>query len=256
MVLGQPRFAVRLASDAPLANLCVRLVDLHPDGTATRVSFGVLNLAHRQSNAKPEPMVPGKPTDIEMALDACGYRFAPGHRIRVAVSSAYWPTILPPPTDATLEMELATFKLSLPLLGEHRRIEVAEPADPGPLPHYETLAKGEGQRRIVRDLVSGVTTYRVFEDTGLNRHPGNGLAVRDVREESWSICAGDPLSMAGEARWYCEARREGWDVRPECVSTLACTQTDWLISATVEAFHDGRSIFSRTRTQKVPRDHM
>ena len=37
-----------------LANLCARLVDVHPDGTATRVSFGVLNLAHRDGNAEPE----------------------------------------------------------------------------------------------------------------------------------------------------------------------------------------------------------
>jgi uncharacterized protein len=141
-------------------------------------------------------------------------------------------------------------------LGDHRRIEVAEPAIADPLPRYEALLEGDGRRSVERDLVSGLTSYKVFEDTGLNRHPGNGLATRDVREEIWTIRADDPLSMTGEARWSCEARRDGWEVRTQCVSTLACTETEWLISGTVEAFHNGQSVFSRTKTQRIARDHM
>ncbi|HEY4191537.1 MAG TPA: CocE/NonD family hydrolase, partial [Mesorhizobium sp.] len=182
VILGQPAFKARLSSDAPLANLAARLVDIHPDGTATRVSFGVLNLAHRAGSAEPQPLEPGKPVEIEMALDACGYRFAPGHRIRLALSSAYWPMILPPPYNAALDLDLATLKLELPLLGAHRRVEVAEPSNPDPLPRYETLSKGSSARSVERDLANGVTRYRISEDGGLNRHPGNGLSTRDAHE--------------------------------------------------------------------------
>ena len=38
LVLGQPVLTVTLAADMAQANLCARLVDIHPDGTATRVS--------------------------------------------------------------------------------------------------------------------------------------------------------------------------------------------------------------------------
>lgn len=256
VLLGQPRLSVRLTSDAPQGNLCARIVDLHPDGTATRICFGVLNLAHRHSNADPQPMVPGEPTEIAVTLDACGYRIAPGHRIRLALSSAYWPTILPPPYDTGLDIELASLRLALPLLGDHRRIQVAQPAVADPLPRYETLVDGSGGRRVERDLVSGVTAYKVFEDTGLNRHPGNGLASRDTREETWSIRANDPLSMTGEARWTCHAQRAGWEASTHCISTLACTETEWVISATVEAFHNGKSVFTRTRSERIARDLM
>jgi len=256
VLLGQPHLTVRLTSDATIANLCARIVDVHPDGAATRVCYGVLNLAHRQGNADPQPMVPGAATDIELVLDACGYRLAPGHRIRLALSTSYWPTILPSPTDATLEIDLGSVQLGLPLLGEHQRIEVAEPSNPDPLPRYESLASGANNRSVERDLASGVTHYRVREDTGLNRHPENGLAGREVREETWSIRADDPLSMTGESRWTSFTERDGWKARTHCVSTLACTETEWLISASVEAFHNGKSVFSRTRTQKVLRDHM
>ena len=256
VILGQPVVKLVVSSDADLANLCARLVDVHPDGTATRVSFGVLNLAHRTSNAEPKPLGPGEPTPIELTLDACGYRFAPGHRIRLSLSSAYWPMILPPPTDASLEIALGSVALFLPLLGAHERIDVAAPANLDPLPSYETLAPAETKRSVECDMTTGFTHYRVREDTGLHRHPGNGLASRDVREEVWSIQSGNPLSMTGEARWTCTTQRDGWEATTHCTSTLSCTASEWLISASVEAFHNGKSVFSRTRTRSIPRDHM
>ncbi len=256
LVLGQPVVNVRVTSDAPLANLCVRIVDVHPDGTATRVTFGVLNLAHRDGNAEPLPLVPGQPVDLALTLDACGYRFAPGHRIRLALSTAYWPMILPPPVDVSLELDLASVELGLPLLGEHDRISVPEPANPDPLPRYEIQEKGGSQRIVERDLVAGRTHYRVFEDTGLNCHPENGLASREICEEIWSIDTDDPLSVTGSSRWTCIAERQGWRTTTHVTSTLSCTETEWIIAALVEAIDDGATIFSRRKETRIRRDLM
>ncbi|TAN09311.1 MAG: CocE/NonD family hydrolase, partial [Rhizobiaceae bacterium] len=256
VILGRPVVALTVSSDTPLANLAARLVDVHPDGTATRVAYGVLNLAHRHGNAEPQPLEPGVPTDITLVLDACGYRFQPGHLIRLSLSSAYWPIILPPPFNATMEIDLDTMELQLPLLGSHRRIEVPEPSNPDPLPKYETLVEGSSGRSVEHDLREGVTRYRVNEDTGLNRHPGNGLSTRDIREEVWSITLDDPLSVTARIEWTCMTEREGWQARTHIVSTLSCTAAEWVISERIEAFRDGRSIFSRERKASVRRDHM
>lgn len=256
VILGRPVLNVKLASDSSLANIAVRLVDVHPDGTAARVSYGVLNLAHRDGNAAPEPLVPGKDYDLAVELDACGYRFAPGHRIGLSISTAYWPTILPPPCDATLDIDLSSVTLCLPLLGAHERIDVATPSNPDPLPKYEALDPGEKRRWVERDLQNGVTRYRVIDDGGLNRHPENGLAARDRREETWSIAIDDPLSMTGEIRWTCQLSRDGWETTTHCVSTLACTKRDWLVTETIEARHNGEPVFSRSRTRQILRDHM
>lgn len=256
VVLGRPVVKLTLSSDAPLANLAARLVDVHPDGTATRVAYGVLNLAHRNGNADPQPLQPGEPVEIELVLDACGYRFQPGRRIRLSLSSAYWPIILPPPFDAMLDIDLATVELALPLLGSHRRIDIPEPANPDPLPKYENLIEGSSGRSVERDLGEGVTRYRISEDTGLNRHPGNGLATRDIREEVWSIASNDPLSATAEINWTCVAERDGWRTRTQTVSKLSCTAAEWVISQRVEAFHDDHLVFERERNARIPRDHM
>ena len=130
--LGQPVLTVELACDADWANLAARLVDIHPDGSATRVTFGVLNLAHRDGNAEPQPMEKGKKTRVELVLDACGYRFGAGHRIRLSLSTAYWPMILPAPSDPGLTLDLASLGLALPKLGDHKLITMPEPANPDP----------------------------------------------------------------------------------------------------------------------------
>ncbi len=254
--LGQPELELWLASSAETANLVARLVDLHPDGTATRVSLGMLNLAHRDGNADPSPVTPGERVRARITLDACGYRFAPGHRLRLALSTAYWPTILPPPIDAALTIETASLRLAMPLLGAHTRPPMPEPANPDPLPAYVTLEPGESRRSVERDLETGATTYRVMEDGGLIEHPGNGLRAGEIRDEAWTITAGDPLSARGTARWTCRVERAGWSVTTAITATLACSATTWEITASIEAREGDTPVASRVFAASIPRDLM
>jgi putative CocE/NonD family hydrolase len=105
-ILGRPKLRLKLAIDKPLGNIAVRLNDIHPSGEVSRVSWGVLNLAHRNGNESPEPMVPGRTVAIEIELNECGYRFMRGHKMRVAISTAYWPMIMPPPERVTATINL------------------------------------------------------------------------------------------------------------------------------------------------------
>src|SRR5262249_48848388 len=54
-ILGAPELDLLLASDKPVAQIAVRLMDVAPDGAALRVSYQVLNLTHRDSHADPKP---------------------------------------------------------------------------------------------------------------------------------------------------------------------------------------------------------
>lgn len=254
--LGQPVLELDVSCEAELANLCARIVDIHPDGTATRVTFGVLNLAHRDGNAAPKAMEKGKRTRLRLVLDAMGYRFGAGHRIRLSMSTSYWPMILPPPSDPGLSIDLSTIGLALPELGAHERIILPEPEDRDPLPVYTEIEPSRTVRKVERDLTGGWTHYDILEDTGLSEHPGTGLATRQLRDERWSIRDGDPLSMTGISEWTCDMQRPGWSVRTICKARIACSATDWLISAEVAAFEGEVEIFRKTFEQTVARDFM
>ena len=79
----------------PSALVAVRLCDVDPDGASLLITRGVLNLNHRDGHADPQPLEPGRRYDVTIRLDAIAQRVPAGHRLRVAVSTAYWPWVWP-----------------------------------------------------------------------------------------------------------------------------------------------------------------
>ncbi|MBT9385365.1 CocE/NonD family hydrolase [Pseudooceanicola sp. CBS1P-1] len=252
--LGAPKLTLNVACAADWENLAVRIIDVHPDGTETRACYGVLNLAHRDSYAEPKAMPEGM-AEVTMQLDAMGYRFAPGHRIKLALSTSYWPLILPSPEAPGLVIDTSSIHLALPELGAHERITVPEPENPSPLPVYEMLAEAETRRTVVRDQMSGLTHYRIYEDTGLEVHPTSGLQSQEIRNEDWSIGT-DPTSSRGEIDWEIRVQRPGWETRSTCRALMTCTKTHWQISAEVVGYEDGTEVHRKSFAQEIPRDFM
>ncbi|MHB8341931.1 MAG: CocE/NonD family hydrolase, partial [Mycobacteriales bacterium] len=80
-VVGAVRAALRFASSAPVADLAVKLVDVHPDGTA----LGVVDSVRRVSCPTNRARL------VEVTLGSIAMTFRPGHRIRVEVASANFP---------------------------------------------------------------------------------------------------------------------------------------------------------------------
>ena len=69
------------------------------------VTRGVLNLTHRDSHEHPEPLEPGRPTRVMLELDGIAQAVPAGHRLRLALSPAYWPWLWPAPEPVTLAID-------------------------------------------------------------------------------------------------------------------------------------------------------
>ncbi|PYE84009.1 CocE/NonD family hydrolase [Pseudoroseicyclus aestuarii] len=253
-LLGMPELRLRLSCEDDWANLCARLVDVHPDGTAYRIAYGVLNLAHRDGNADPAPMPRGEMVDVTLRLDACGYRLRPGHSLRLAISTAYWPVTLPAPTDPGVTIDLSSIRLGLPLQAGAQEITLPEPEDESPLPEHITHEEGHARHWIETDRSSMVTTLHLENDGGLVEHPETGMSSRVIQDEAWSITANDPNSATGRADWICEVSRPGWHVRTRTSMQLACTAEEWLLSGEVVGKEDGTEVYRRPWSHRIPRD--
>ena len=88
--------------DKAVANLAVRLCDVHPDGASLRVTYGILNLTRREGVAGAEPLLPRHCYRVRIELNDAGSVIPAGHRIRLALSTSYWPMIWPAPERATV----------------------------------------------------------------------------------------------------------------------------------------------------------
>ena len=95
---------LELAVDRPVALVAARLSDVAPDGAATRVSYGLLNLTHRESHEHPTALEPGRRYRVRLQLNDVAQAFPAGHRIRLALSTAYWPIAWPAPEPVTLTL--------------------------------------------------------------------------------------------------------------------------------------------------------
>ena len=90
-VTGPLAVTLWIASSAPDTDFTAKLVDVHPDGTARAVNDGILRARYRRSQARPELLAPGEPTEITIDLGATSNVFLAGHRIRLDVSSSNFP---------------------------------------------------------------------------------------------------------------------------------------------------------------------
>ena len=95
-ILGQPAAVLALAADQPLALVVVRLCDVLEDGRSCLITRGLLNLTHRHGHDQPEPVVPGEPMTVRVPMKAIGQVVPAGHRLRLSVSTTYWPWAWPP----------------------------------------------------------------------------------------------------------------------------------------------------------------
>jgi putative CocE/NonD family hydrolase len=256
-LLGAPAVELELAADRPCACIAVRLNDVFPDGSSTRLTYGVLHLGQRQSRSEPSPLVPGRRYRVCLELDHLGCIVAAGHRLRVAISTSYWPLIWPTPEIVTLTAWTGASRLMLPVRpsSEADPISFAPPGSASPL-EREVLRPPSHSRVAERDLGSGQASLAIVDDFGEHRDPTHVLVTGEVGREVWTIVADDPLSARGECHWTETLGRDGWSVRTETMSALTCDATSFHIRARIEAYEGDRLVYERDHATSVPRGHL
>jgi putative CocE/NonD family hydrolase len=254
-VLGRSRLRLRLAIDQPQGNVIARLEDVHPDGTSHRVAMGMLNLSHRPSNEAPRRMTPGRFAGIDMLIDDTGYRFVSGHRIRLALSTAYFPMVLPPPAHVCATIVLDGYSwIELPTPSDLVEITMEEPAE-DLLPVYEQLTPSSARRDVVR-LGDGTTVQTsMYGDTGEVVHPTNGMVWREIHESVATINADDPLSFRCNEHVTVMRRRNGIETRCVATGRLTSTTEYWRVEASLIAFENDGVVFERRWVRQIERDH-
>ncbi|MGD1924819.1 MAG: CocE/NonD family hydrolase [Paracoccaceae bacterium] len=253
-VVGRPTLVAQVSSDQTQGHLIARLCDVHPDGTSTLIARGMLNLCHRKGNEMPKAMTPGQAEAITLRLDETTYRLPKGHKLRLALSTSYWPMIIPPPAKVTLTLSEA--ELVLPTRPDAPEIDIATPADPDPLPDYPKITPSSRKRSVEQDLTQGSTRYAIHEDTGLTEHPRNGIQFRDTRDEAWEVQQDDPNSVTGTLTFISERRRGAWATKTEARVSFRARESSFDVTASLEAW-DGEEPFERRDWAfSIPRDHM
>lgn len=254
---GQGRLELEVSSDQAEALLAARLVDVAPGGEATRITYGVLNLSHRDSHEEPRALAPGKVYRISIKLDDVAYRVAKGHQLRLALSTSYWPLLWPSPQQARLTLSLSNSYLTLPCLTKTRVLpRPFEPVAMAPKLSETELRAPKFERRIIEDAAKGTYRIEILDDHGSYRIEEHGHERGSVTREVYEIHPDAPLSAKALCHWTQSLGRESWRIRTEAKIKQWADEENFYIDAELEAFEGEQQVFHRKWNRKVKRDFM
>ena len=229
-VFGRPRVLLHASSTAPVMAFVARLCDVAEDGSSALICTGVLNATRRDSLSDPTALEPGKVYELEVELDATGWRFAAGHCIRLSICSADFPNLWPTPYRGVNRIGHAS-QLVLPTVQ-------LRPVTSGELPSDEAEFKA-GDEVEVFDLGPNEPPWEIVQDvlgdrTGLNTRERKVVQVSADMEienqrllEVWASNR-DPADVVATSQ---HARRI---VRRDGTTSV---DTRCTLKSTVEAFH-------------------
>jgi uncharacterized protein len=255
-IFGAPVATFELSSDKPSAMIAARLEDVAPDGSSTQVSYGLLNLSHRDGHEHPDALVPGRKYRVEIVLNDVAQAFPAGHRIRLALATSHWPIAWPSPEMAILSLSTGASSLSLPVRDPSPADEALAPfpapEQAEPEPHVISKLAGRN-RTITEDPMTGNVTVTVHRERASYQLPAIDLAFGADAEEHYTIREGDPSATTADTRASWQLRRCDWHIRTDTSTRVSCTAETFEIEASLEAFEGEARVATRTWRQSIAR---
>ncbi|MCB9150132.1 MAG: CocE/NonD family hydrolase [Caldilineaceae bacterium] len=258
--LGFPDVTLTLSADRPDALVAVRLCDVASDGASTLVSWGLLNLTHRESHEHPALLTPGQRYTVTVRLNAIGYTMPAGHRWRLAIAPTFWPHAWPSPEPATLTIYPGHgTHLAMPVRPRAEAVTQQDeqvtflPPEISPLLTTKSLRNAERMRTIQNDLKSQVVQLTDYLDEGARQLLPDGIEFEHVTNDTYTIAEGDPLSARVRCEHTLKLGRGDWRVRIETASEMSADATHFYLENTLTAFDGETPFFTRTWQNSFPR---
>jgi putative CocE/NonD family hydrolase len=258
-ILGAPVVKLDVASNQENAFVCVRLNEVLPSGESLQITYGVLNLTHRNSHEFPEGLEPGKRYTVRVQLNDIAHTFAPGSRVRIAVSTAFWPIVWPSPKPVTLSLFTAGSTLCLPARKPNSLDAKARPLPPPRHARvHPTSIVVDPEPEFVgfkTDLNTGIQSFIYQTDSGTRRFDRHGWTSSVKQDYQYHIHPDDPTSACVDLKTTETYGREGQlDARIEAHQKMTCDETHFIIEVELDVFDAGKKLFSRQWNQRIARD--
>ncbi|CAN5466331.1 CocE/NonD family hydrolase [soil metagenome] len=256
-LLGAPELDLELSVDVPKVNLAVRLCDVYPDGTSALMTYGVLNLTHRNSHETPEDCPVGAPFRVTIKLNDFARVVPKGHRIRLAIATQHWFILWPQPTLATATVIPGTSVLRLPVRpADPRDAQVRfEPAEIAPPVPSTSTNPGRLLKTVEDDIATGMRTIRLLTDNGVQTIDDRHITTASWNSDTFSIHPDDPLSARLVTEYSWSLKSGDADVETRSRTEFTADAENFHLTWRIEARERERIVHSRQTTRLISRDY-
>lgn len=255
-IAGDASLELSFSADKPVAQVAVRLVDVAPDGAATRVSYGLLNLTHRESHEHPEDLVPGETCAARVQLKHVAQTFRAGHRLRLSISTTYFPVAWPAPEEATVSVDIESTRFVLPLRAAREEPELRDLGTPRGAPDMraETLEPGNADWEVRENLATGEVRVGITVGPGRFRIEDSGLSVAGHTVETYGFTGDDWSTLHSEIVSDYALERGDWAISSRTETEFRATSSDFVIRATLRAWEGETLAHEESWDCRIPRD--
>lgn len=252
---GQPAVEIDFSVDKPVAAVAVRLNDVWPTGEVSRITYHVQNLCMRDSRETPRALEPGKRYRMKIKMDDIAWRLPKGHRLRVSISTCYFPLMWPSPEPVTLTVYTGNSRVHIPV---RKEVPGETPpswpaAEAAPDAKMKEIDKPWHKRETTVDPDTGAARIEIVDDFGRYKIEPHGLVIWSAGRESYAIKPDDPLSAKMETHWSEERKRGTWHIRTETYTRLTATKTHWVVWGRLEAFEGKKKVFEKEWNEEIER---
>jgi putative CocE/NonD family hydrolase len=253
-LLGAPVLELELSANRPVAMIAVRLSDMQPDNKVTRVTYGVLNLTHRDSHANPSLLEPGKSYHVRIQLNHAAQIFPKGHRVRIALSSSYFPLAWPSPQSTRLMIHTGKSRLMLPVRVPRQEHVQFPDAEASASSRQHKIVPGHHNWQVIRELDKDISTLQVINDNGVYHLEDIDLTVERKTQEWYSYRGDDFNSVKGETLWTRGFTRGDWQVRTITRTVLHCDEEYFYLDAELDAYEGDTRVYSKNWNRRIKRN--
>lgn len=258
-IVGNPQLEIELSVDKPMAFVAIRLNEVEPDGSSWRVCRCVQNLAHRVDPSSPLSIKAGRFYTIKIDLGFTAYRFKIGNKIRLSVSTSYWPMIWPSPEPVTLEVKTGVGKLRLPKSNSKNR-PLRSPAFPesGVLENtkHTKVSSGEFSNDVNWDPVEGTHEIKKVWKSGETKLNPIGTIQSSGVSETLKINADNPLAASYVIAQEIVLSRDDWDITLKSSTRVNATKQNFNVIVELDALHGSQKLFSKTWEKSIVRKYI
>ena len=257
-ILGNVTAELHLTCDQLQGLVAARLCEVWPNGESTLITRGILNLCQRTGKQTPTAMIPGSWERVEVELNHTGYKVSAGNRLRLAISTSYWPMAWPSPAASTVTIDTQLSRLDVPVRNPlANNTGLTTFGDIQSIPPLQTnqLREFEQRRESIIDEETGMHILEIWADNGKIQFENNGIEMASTTLQRYSIHPDDPLSARAEYEWVWEySRGEQWKTKTFTRTDMYSDAQNFYVESEVVAREGETEIHNRKDKKSYKRD--
>lgn len=258
-ILGAPLVKLRLSTNRPQAMVAARLSIIDPEDYATRVTYGILNLSHRKSHEGPEPMPINELEEVSIRMNKIAQRFPAGYRLRLSLSSSYWPLAWPAPESPRLRFDLNSCQFQLPIRTSNAldsRLTPFESPRAVDTLERQLLVPAQREWTVAHNLATNHVSLNIKNNDPKYYYPHIDLETERKAEECYSYFRNDYRTLRGEVKGSRSFHRRDWKIETITHTVLTSDKTQFRIVSTLDAYENEMRCFSQSWDELIKRDYL